>query len=134
MGIARPERIELVLALLPKLVCAPTKMVRKATSPLLVLLQVVDPNTVSPATGKTALLFLPECNAGDLASMENQVVIAEQLMDAGANVNKRAAGASRLYPLHTALHSKNITNLDYIKLLMDRGAVRLNIFGELDLY
>jgi len=124
-SIARPERIEFLLALLPKLVCAPPKMVRKPTSPLAVLLELVDPNTIasSSSSNLTPLLFLPECHAGDLVSMENQVVLAEQLIEAGANVNKRAGGAARWYPLHAALHSKNITNLDYVKLLLKRGAV-----------
>ena len=123
LHIPRPERVEFMLALLPKLVCAPTKVIRKPTSPLVVLLDDVDPNAVSSEQSVTALLYLAECSAGDLNSMENQVVLGQQLLDAGANVNKRA-GAQRLYPLHTALHSENITNLDYIKLLLDHGAVR----------
>ncbi len=112
LHIPRPERVEFMLALLPKLVCAPTKVIRKPTSPLVVLLDDVDPNAVSSEQSVTALLYLAECSAGDLNSMENQVVLGQQLLDAGANVNKRA-GAQRLYPLHTALHSENVTNLDY---------------------
>ena len=38
LHIPRPERVEFMLALLPKLVCAPTKVIRKPTSPLVVLL------------------------------------------------------------------------------------------------
>lgn len=126
-NVSRPERIEFVLVLLQKLVCSPKKMIQKITSPLLVLLDddhLCDPNAVSSdASGNyTALLYLPECNAGDVTSMENQVVLAQQLVEAGARVNKRAGGKERLYPLHRACDSKRITNLDYIQFLLDHGA------------
>ena len=127
--VPKPERVEFILLLLPKLVCSPTKLVQRSTSPLAVLLGdggLVDPNAISAADGRTALLYLPECSAGDASSAENQVTLARQLIEAGADVNRRAGtgDGSRTYPLHTACHCKNITNLEYIRLLLDNGAVR----------
>jgi len=56
-------------------------------------------------------------------SLENQVTLGRQLIEAGANANAKAErGLSRVTPLHRACHSAIPTNLEFIKLLLDNGA------------
>jgi hypothetical protein len=56
-------------------------------------------------------------------TLENQYIFAKQLIDAGANVNARAQRLCyKSTPLHYACHGAHCTNLDFIQLLLDRGA------------
>ena len=55
--------------------------------------------------------------------MERQVIIAKQLIEAGADVNAvNASGLGENSPLHNACFSGRCTNLELIKLFLDHGA------------
>jgi len=60
----------------------------------------------------------------DLAtSHQVQVVLGQQLLDAGAEVNAQAGeGLGKVTPLHRACHSATVINLDFIRLLLEHGA------------
>jgi ankyrin repeat protein len=94
-------------------------------SPLLVMLQFVDPSVLSPASEEsrsTALHDLAQqSDTSDYSVHENLLILAKQLIAHGANVN--AVSTSRGdTPLHRACHSANVTNLDFIELLLEEGA------------
>jgi hypothetical protein len=100
-------------------------------SPLLVLLHFVDPN-VSPGNEYDVsqevdtrgtllhdLAFL--INRRDYSTNENQLILARQLIEHGANV-EFAAYPHGETPLHCACHTNTTTNLDFIELLLEKGA------------
>ena len=121
------NRKNFVFALIPKLICSSAEMVSRPTSPFLLLLDKVGPNVASPPNDdlSTPLHHLAE-HAYNVRSMNCQLVLAQQLMDKGAAmfVNQKAGAKHReCTPLHYACGSANVTNLDYIKLLLDHGAV-----------
>jgi hypothetical protein len=96
-------------------------------SPLLVLLQFVDPNVLFYAplqegdTRATLLHDLAElADPFDYSTHENQLILAKQLIENGANVN--AVSSVGATPLHSACCSANVTNLDFIELLLEAGA------------
>eukprot|EP00545_Synedropsis_sp_CCMP1620_P003144 CAMPEP_0119006428 /NCGR_PEP_ID=MMETSP1176-20130426/2286_1 /TAXON_ID=265551 /ORGANISM="Synedropsis recta cf, Strain CCMP1620" /LENGTH=264 /DNA_ID=CAMNT_0006958337 /DNA_START=134 /DNA_END=928 /DNA_ORIENTATION=- len=128
----KQDRRVAMFMMLHVLLRSPKHVVEKITSPLRILLQhkIVDPNALtSPPPphkdaeqGSTALHCLAEA-AMDLENMENQVLLGQQLLDAGADVNARAGKALYCHtPLHVACMSSYTTNLDFIKLLLDNGA------------
>jgi hypothetical protein len=109
----------------------PSAMLKLPTSPLKVALQFVDASVMScPGTnlddgrGYTPLHRL--ANMSDPSkedTLENQCILAKQLIEAGANVNacaQRNLGKST--PLHYACYTCHCTNLDFIQLLLDHGA------------
>jgi ankyrin repeat protein len=57
----------------------------------------------------------------DYSTHENQLILAKQLIAHGANVNAvtRPEGET---PLHSACHGCNVTNLDFVELLLKEGA------------
>jgi ankyrin repeat protein len=71
--------------------------------------------------------FTPLHNLADLAdhndysTHENQLILARQLIEHGANANAvtRPHGAT---PLHHACHGGNVTNLDFVELLLKADA------------
>jgi ankyrin repeat protein len=75
-------------------------------------------------TGATPLHWLTQMSDPSREhTLENQRILAKQLIEAGANVSARAQRS--LYkstPLHNACFSGNSTNLDFILLLLDHGA------------
>jgi hypothetical protein len=101
------------------------------TSPLLVLLEFVDPNVLSEGddapleegeSNETPLHHLADlADPRDYSTHENQLILAKQLIDYGANVNAVSipSGAT---PLHAACYSGSVTNLDFIELLLKEGA------------
>ena len=100
-------------------------------SPLKVALQFVDASVMScpgpnmdDGRGSTPLHWLAEMsNPSQEHTIENQCILAKQLIEAGANVNARAQrGLHNRAPLHDACSSHNCTNLDFIQLLLDHGA------------
>jgi hypothetical protein len=106
------------------------EMLSWPNSPLLVLLQLVDPNVLSG--GEEALLEGEEsqtplhdlaelANPFDYSTHENQLILAKQLVERGANVNavSNSLGST---PLHRACYSGAVTNLDLIELLLVKGA------------
>jgi hypothetical protein len=97
-------------------------------SPLLVLLQFVDPNVLSGhehdekrVTPLHHLAHLADPTSSDYSTQENQLTLGRQLIEHGTNVNA-AAYPNGNTPLHHACHSTFTTNLDFIQLLLDNGA------------
>jgi ankyrin repeat protein len=94
-----------------------------------VLLQLVDPNVLSGLEDVqseemrlTPLHDLAKlADPFDYSTHENQLVLATQLIEHGANVNAVSIpqGASLL---HLACSGVNVTNLDFVELLLEKGA------------
>jgi hypothetical protein len=99
-------------------------------SPLLVLLQFFDPSelTIDEDTpldeGEvrvTPLRHLAElADPFDYSTHVNQLILAKQLIERGANVN--AVSNEGITPLHHACHSGVVTNLDFVEYLLEVGA------------
>jgi hypothetical protein len=101
-----------------------------ANRPLLVLLQCVDPNVLSGdedaplQQGETR--FTPLHHSADLAdpsdysTHENQLILAKQLIEHGANVNAVSSPQCQT-PLHMACFASNVTNLDFVELLLEKA-------------
>lgn len=105
--------------------------IAQPTSPVLVLLESgVDPNFLShpwggpPDDSSSRLLhMLVGCTAPNVDIMERQIIIARQLIEAGADVNAvNGPALGKNSPLHNACFSGRCTNLDLIKLFLDHGA------------
>jgi hypothetical protein len=99
--------------------------------PLLVMLQFVDPNVLAghedePLQGGEARLTLLHGLAGlaalrNYSTHENQLILAKQLIEHGANVNARSIPQG-ITPLHHACYSSNVTSLDFVEYLLEAGA------------
>jgi hypothetical protein len=108
-----------------------SEMLSWPNSPLLVMLQLVDPNVLNRdedtplqegQTRKTPLVMLANlADPSEYSTHVNQLILAKQLIDNGANVN---AGTSPhgLTPLHKACYSGVVTNLDLVEFLLEAGA------------
>jgi hypothetical protein len=93
-------------------------------SPLLVMLEVVDPNVLlrDEETPLTPLHHLaPLAAPSDYSTHVNQLILAKQLVDHGANVNAVCIQEGET-PLHSACCTSVLTNLDFIELLLEAGA------------
>jgi ankyrin repeat protein len=102
-------------------------------SPLLVLLQFVDPSVLAgPDHGvlpEGKMSFLPlhkltilvDPTSSDYSTQENQLTLGRQLIEHGANINTAIYRHGET-PLHLACHSVTTTNLDFIELLLENGA------------
>jgi hypothetical protein len=108
-----------------------SEMLSWPNSPLLVLLQLVDPNVLNRdedtplqegQTRETPLLMLADrADPSDYSTHVNQLIIAKQLIECGANVNS-VSSPRCLTPLHKACYSSSVTNLDFVELLLEKGA------------
>jgi hypothetical protein len=108
-----------------------SEMLSWPNSPLLVMLQFVDPNVLSedkdtPLEEDEArvspLHQLADLAApSDYSTHENQLILANQLIEHGANVNALTNPQGRT-PLHEACHTSNVTNLDFVELLLEAGS------------
>jgi hypothetical protein len=100
-------------------------------SPLLVLLQFVEPSVVlfgdeagplqggvSKATPLHQVSNLAD--SFDYSTHVNQLILAKQLIEHGAIVNAVSIPHGET-PLHTACFAGNVTNLDFVELLLERG-------------
>jgi hypothetical protein len=105
------------------LVLADSKMLSWPNSPLLVLLQFVDPNILSKGeAGETPLHHLIDLAApDDYSTHVNQLILAKQLIEHGANVNAVSI-PHNCTPLHRACYAGVVTNLDFVELLLKEGA------------
>jgi hypothetical protein len=92
--------------------------IKQLSWPNSLLLEFVDPNVLSghdemklPLLHRVADLSDPS----DYPTHENQLILAKQLIDHGANVNAGwiPEGAS---PLHNACYKAVVTNLDFVEL------------------
>jgi hypothetical protein len=92
-----------------------------SNSPLLVLLHFVDPSVLHGGR----LIPLDDvsnlANAFKYLTHVNQLILANQLMEHGANVNVLSNPQGET-PLHKACYSTVVTNLDFIQLLLKEGA------------
>jgi hypothetical protein len=108
------------------LIRSDSDMLSWPNSPLLVLLHFVDPNVVVFGEGEGRLT--PLHVLGDLAdpsdylTHENQLILAKQLIDHGANVNVVVSNPRGKTPLHNACYGGSVTNLDFVELLLKEGA------------
>jgi ankyrin repeat protein len=57
----------------------------------------------------------------DYSTHVNQLILAKQLIEHGANVNAVSCPEGKT-PLHEACSSYNVTNLDFVELLLEKGA------------
>jgi hypothetical protein len=57
----------------------------------------------------------------DYSTHENQLILAKQLIEHGANVNAVSI-LQGTTPLHYAYSGYNVTNLDFVQLLLEAGA------------
>jgi hypothetical protein len=96
-------------------------------SPLLVLLQeFVDPSVLyglaDDAPRVTPLHILADlADPSDISTHVNQVILAQQLIEHGAKVNAASIPLGKT-PLHHACSGHNVTNLDFVQLLLEAGA------------
>jgi hypothetical protein len=102
-----------------------SEMLSWPNSPLLVMLQLVDPNVLFGEGGgveDAPLHFLANlADPSDYSTHENQLILAKQLIEHGANVNTVSTPYGYT-PLHTACHSDVVTNLDFVELLLEADA------------
>jgi hypothetical protein len=101
-----------------------SEMLSWPNSPLLVLLQLVDPSELFGEEGKsfTPLHELAAlANPSDYSTHERQLILAKQLIELGANINTVSIPED-ITPLHKACHWANVTNLDFVELLLEEGA------------
>jgi hypothetical protein len=111
--------------------CSKSEMLSWPSSPLLVMLQLVDPNvsfgTEDAPLGEGASRFTllhALANVADpfnYSNHVNQVILAKQLIERGANVNAVSIPQGTT-PLHHACSTSNVTNLDFVELLLEEGA------------
>jgi ankyrin repeat protein len=101
-----------------------SEMLSWPNSPLLVLLQLVDPSVVSAGeeTSITPLHYVTHlADPFDYTTHVNQLILAKQLIEHGANVNAVSI-PDGMTPLHLACFSSVVTNLDFVELLLEKGA------------
>jgi hypothetical protein len=110
------------------LIRAHSQFLSRLDSPLLVLLQFVDPNVLAESRlQEDPAMVTPLYDLANLAdpranfTHEIQLILARQLIEHGANVNAVLSPNGQT-PLHNACHSRNVTNLDFIELLLKEGA------------
>jgi hypothetical protein len=116
------------------LIHSDSEMLSWPNSPLLVMLQFVDPNELSgvedaslleggyPRPRETPLFHLVDlAHCFDYATHKNQLILAKQLIQHGANVNTLSFPHGKT-PLHNACYGAVVTNLDLIELLLEEGA------------
>jgi hypothetical protein len=101
-----------------------SEMLSWPNSPLPVMLEFVDANVLFDEEEEsfTPLDELAElADPFDYSTHENQLILAKQLIEHGANVNA-VSGTHGVTPLHRACYSRNVTNLDFVELLLEAGA------------
>jgi hypothetical protein len=100
-------------------------------SPLLVLLQFVDPSVLwgdegvplqEGKTRNTPLHHLADLvGTNDYSIYANQLILGKQLIEHGANGNAVTIPEGRTPLMHTC-SGANVTNLDFVKVLLKAGA------------
>jgi hypothetical protein len=112
------------------LIRSDSEMLSWPNSPLLVLLHFVDSSALCGSEheplqeGEVRLTPLHDlaqlAHSSDYSTHENQLILAKQLIEHGANVN--AVSSLGETPLHNACYGGNVTNLDFVELLLVEGA------------
>jgi ankyrin repeat protein len=102
-----------------------SEMLSWPNSPLLVLLQLVDPNLMfgeEEGKSKSPLQHLADLvDPSDYTTHVTQLILAKQLIEDGANVNAVSTPRGET-PLHNACSSHVVTNLDFVEYLLKVGA------------
>jgi hypothetical protein len=108
-----------------------SEMLLWPNSPLLALLQFVDPNVLSGnedaplqegETRQTPLHHVSNlADPFDYSTHGNQLILAKQLIEHGANVHAVSNPRGET-PLHSACYGGVVTNLDFVELLLEAGA------------
>jgi hypothetical protein len=108
-----------------------SKMLLWPNSPLLVLLEFVDPNVMSKdedvpldegeMRAPPLHLLADLADPYDYSTHVNQLIVAKQLIEHGANVNA-VSSPQDVTPLQKACYTGNVTNLDFVELLLNKGA------------
>jgi hypothetical protein len=114
----------LLMHSLYSLIRSSSEMLLWPNSPLLVLLQFVDPNVLHGGGEhrETPLHLLAELgDPDDYLTHKNQLILAKQLIEHGANVNAVSIPKGRT-PLHQACYAAVVTSLDFIEFLLEQGA------------
>jgi hypothetical protein len=101
--------------------CSNSEMLSSPNSPLLVLLQIVDPSVMFGEESSCTPLHMLAENPFDYSTHVNQLILAKQLIERGANINAVSIPAG-MTPLHRACYSGVVTNLDFVELLLTNGA------------
>jgi hypothetical protein len=101
-----------------------SEMLSWPNSPLLVLVQLVNPDVLHGhehdlTTPLRHLAMLADTS--DYSTHEKQLILAKQLVEHGANVNAVSSPLGTT-PLHDACSPINVTNLDFVEILMEAGA------------
>jgi hypothetical protein len=113
------------------LVRSDTEMLSWPNSPLLIMLHFVDPNMLygnedAPLQeGDMRITPLHQLadlvDPSDYSTHVNQLILAKQLIEHGANVNA-VSSPQGTTPLHHACFWGNVTNLDFVEILLKGGA------------
>jgi hypothetical protein len=108
------------------LIHSDSEMLLWPNSPLLVMLQFVDPNVLfgdeDATLPVTPLQLLADlADPSDYSTHENQLILAKQLIGGGANVNAVSIPYGKT-SLQCACYGGNVTNLDFVELLLEEGA------------
>jgi hypothetical protein len=94
-------------------------------SPLVVLLQFVDPNVQAVREHQKRFTPLHRvailADYSDYSTHKNQLILAKQLIKHGANVNA-LSHPQDCTPLHSACCASVVTSLDFVELLLKKGA------------
>jgi hypothetical protein len=102
-----------------------SEMLTWPNSPLLVLLQIVDPNMLFGRINEDKVtplhLLANVADPFNFSTHENQLILAKQLIEHGANVNAPSSPEGHT-PLQYACFKGVVTNLDFVELLLKEGA------------
>jgi hypothetical protein len=100
------------------------EMLSWPNSPLLVMLQFVDPSVLlgdEEKKGSPLHCLATQSHHSNYSTHVNQLILAKQLIEHGANVNGLSY-PRRATPLHLACYAGVVTNLDFVELLLKGGA------------
>jgi hypothetical protein len=107
------------------------EMLSWPNSPLLVMLEFIDPNvlfggenaTLQEGVNRATPLhgLAEQADPFDYSTHVNQLILAKQLIERGANVNAVSI-PDGITPLHAACYACNVTNLDCVEYLLEAGA------------
>jgi hypothetical protein len=102
-----------------------SEMLSWPKSPIPVMLEFIDPNVLFGQEGGTKFTLLHHlaelADPFEYSTHENQLILARQLIEHGANINAIITPQGMTL-LHSACSSNNVTNLDFVELLLKEGA------------
>jgi hypothetical protein len=120
----KPNQGRLLFHSLYFLVHSDSEMLSWPNSPVLVLLQLVDPNMMFGEEESRMTLLQHMTDLADTFNYTthvNQLILAKQLVEHGAEINDLSI-PDGMTALHHACFSGNVTNLDFVEYLLEAGA------------